>query len=175
MMTLESTRVKLRALEPEDLDFLMATENDESLWHLSETQVPFSKHILQDYLNNAHQDIYESKQLRLVICDQKDEEMPLGFIDLFNFDPYHSRAGVGILIKSAKERGKGYGSEALDLVCTYAKRHLKLHQLFANISAQNIPSIKLFTSCGFLRTGIKKDWQHTAGGYADEGFYQKIL
>ena len=52
----------LRALEPTDIDFLYQLENERGLWEVSETQLPFAKHLLQQYLLNATQDIYEAKQ-----------------------------------------------------------------------------------------------------------------
>jgi diamine N-acetyltransferase len=40
---------------------------------------------VKQYLENAQQDIYEAKQLRLAIC--QDEDFPaVGLIDLFDFD-----------------------------------------------------------------------------------------
>ena len=45
--------IKLRALEPEDIDFLYQLENEEALWEVSDNQLPFAKHLLQDYIRNA--------------------------------------------------------------------------------------------------------------------------
>ena len=59
--------VSLRALEPEDVDFLYELENDKALWEISETQAPFSRYLLREFISNAHLDIYQTKQLRLVI------------------------------------------------------------------------------------------------------------
>ena len=36
-------KIFLRALEPEDLDFLYEMENDESLWEVGSTNVPYSR------------------------------------------------------------------------------------------------------------------------------------
>ena len=96
-LTLKGDLVYLRALEPEDLDLVFEIENDEDLWELSTTLTPFSKFLLKQYLKNSHKDIYEAKQLRLVIC-KADNQEALGMIDLFDFDPKHRRAGVGIVI-----------------------------------------------------------------------------
>ena len=41
MKTLQGNTITLRALEPEDLEFLFETENDESFWEVSHTQAPF--------------------------------------------------------------------------------------------------------------------------------------
>jgi diamine N-acetyltransferase len=56
-MTLSNQHINLRALEPEDLEFLFQIENNESFWKVSHTQTPFSKYILKQYLENAHLDI----------------------------------------------------------------------------------------------------------------------
>jgi diamine N-acetyltransferase len=97
MITLKGKNIQLRALEPEDLQFLFDTENDESFWEVSNTQTPFSKSLLKQYLENAHLDIFEAKQLRLIIQENSNKK-PVGIIDLFDFNPQHKRAGIGILI-----------------------------------------------------------------------------
>jgi len=172
MLTLKGENVFLRALEPEDLDFIYVIENDEQIWEMSATQTPYSRFLIKQYLENAHHDIYEMKQLRLVICT--NDEAVIGLIDLFDYNPTHNRAGVGILISEKESRGKGYGAEALDLVVKYGFTHLRLHQLYANVSKTNKASMKLFEHCGFEKVGIKKDWNLIGASYQDELIYQRI-
>ncbi|SRX76064.1 GNAT family N-acetyltransferase [Aequorivita antarctica] len=173
MTTLKGENIFLRALEPSDLDFLYNLENYESLWEVSNTTTPYSKYILQQYLKNSHRDIYDVKQLRLVIC-KNEGETQVGFIDLFDFEPKHSRVGVGIDIFSAEDKRKGFATEALKLTCNYAFKHLNVHQIFAGITDENEGSIKLFEKVGFERSGIKKDWIFSEGKYKSEYFYQLI-
>lgn len=172
MYNLKNKIISLRALEPEDLDFLYDTENNDNFWEVSNTQVPFSKHILKQYLDNSHQDIYEAKQLRLVIVDSKKSEN-VGFIDLFDFNPQHQRAGIGILILS-KFQDKGYASEALKVFIKYAFSQLNLHQIYANIPVDNKKSIQLFEKLNFKNIGIRKDWLQTNNSFKDVLFYQII-
>lgn len=172
MLTLKGEHIYLRALEPEDLDFIYVVENDERVWEMSSTQTPYSRFLIKQYLENAHKDIYEVKQLRLVICSH--DHATLGLIDLFDFNPMHRRAGVGILIAENENRGKGYGAEALALMISYAKEHLALHQLYANVSEDNVTSIKLFEKQGFLKSGVKKEWNLINNTYKDEFLYQLI-
>ncbi|WP_109298954.1 GNAT family N-acetyltransferase [Aquimarina sp. AU474] len=172
MLTLKGKNIYLRALEPEDIDFIYTIENDERIWEMSSTQTPYSRFLIMQYLENAHQDIYEIKQLRLVIC-AKDDAL-LGLIDLFDFNPTHNRAGVGVIIAEDENRGKGYGAEALELIIKYGKTHLRLHQLYANISEHNTASIKLFENQGFNKIGVKKEWNLINGSYTDEFLYQLI-
>lgn len=170
MFSLSGDKVWLRALEPEDLDFLYQIENDESLWEVSHTLVPYSKWVLKQYLANAQQDIYESKQLRLVICNFNKEVV--GFIDLFDFDPHHKRVGLGILVYS--QQGNGYASEALQLVLNYVFNFLKMNQVYVNISEDNLLSIKLFEKFNFELIGLKKDWNFIGGEFKNERMYQLI-
>ena len=173
MLTLTGHSIYLRALEPEDLDFIYGLENDEAVWEVSNTQTPYSRFLIRQYLENAHQDIYEAKQLRLAIC--QDQDFPaIGLIDLFDFDPKNNRAGVGIVIQDFENRKQNIGSEALELLIKYSFRHLNLHQLYANIGTENKSSIALFTKFGFQKIGIKKDWNLVNGVYKDEAIFQLI-
>ncbi|MBF6608965.1 MAG: GNAT family N-acetyltransferase, partial [Flavobacterium sp.] len=143
MLTLIGENIYLRALEPEDLDFVYLVENDESIWEISHTQTPYSRYLVVQYLENAQQDIYEAKQLRLAICRTGCEDA-IGLIDIFDFDPKNRRAGIGIMIQNDGNRSQGFGSEAVSLLVNYAFSHLQLHQLYANIDTMNEPSLKLF-------------------------------
>ena len=172
MLNLQGKSIYLRALEPGDLDFLYTLENDTAIWEISGTKTPYARHVLKQYRANAYMDIYEVKQLRLGICDKKDRL--IGLIDLFDFDPSHRRAGIGIVIRSDSDRNKGMGSEALQLLENYAFHVLDLRQLYANVGAENSASLHLFQKLGYQQAGIKKDWIRTGTGYQDEILLQKI-
>ena len=173
MKTLKGNNIYIRALEPNDLEFVYAIENDQSIWEVSNTHTPYSRFLVKQYLENAHQDIYEAKQLRLAICKNEDFQA-VGLIDLFDFDPKNNRAGVGIVISNGSNRNSGLGSEALQLVINYAFNQLQLHQLYANIGSKNEISISLFTKFGFQKIGVKKDWNKINNQYEDEMLYQLI-
>ena len=171
-MSLSGEKIILRALEPEDLNFLYQIENNESFWEVSHTQTPFSKYILKRYLENAHLDIYESKQLRLLI-EEKSTRKQIGMIDLFDYNPQHKRAGIGILIHPDFEKN-GFASEALSIIINYSFSNLQMHQLYANITSDNIKSLALFNKYNFIKTGVKKDWILSEGKFKDEVLFQLI-
>ncbi len=171
----ESERLELRALEPEDLDLIYQWENDTQVWEISNTIFPYSKYILRKYLDNAHLDIFHIKQQRLMI-DLKSNHDPvsIGTIDLFDFEPFHNRIGIGILIKEKKYRGKGYAKEALNLTVNYLFQILNVHQVYCNITKDNEISLNLFQSIGFEIAGEKKDWLKTTKGWKNEYLLQLI-
>ncbi len=172
MVTLQGELIYLRALEQKDLDFLYELENNTEVWEVSGTITPYSKNVLQRYLDNAHRDLYDVKQLRLVICSIEDQA--LGLIDLFDFEPNHKRAGLGIIILHTEERNKGIGTEAITLLCNYVFKVLGLKQVYANILEENVASLHLFKKLGFEQVGVKKDWIYTTNTYKNEVLLQKI-
>jgi len=180
MKTLQGNNCYLRALEPEDIDHVYLAENDEDLWSVGETLVPFSKYVLKEYLANSHRDIFDVRQLRLVICESRSHNV-VGLIDLFDFDPHNLRAGIGIVITGESDKRKGFASEAIALLKKYCAVHLKVHQLYANIEEDNKPSISLFEKAGFELVGIKKEWRRKTSlasgkeSYINELLYQHIF
>lgn len=148
-------------------------ENESSVWQVSGTLTPFSRYILKQYLEHAGKDIYEVKQLRLMI-QLKSNHRPVGAVDLFDFDPHHRRAGLGILIAEASDRRQGYAREALETMLAYCFEVLHLHQLYCNIAAGNSASIKLFKEAGFRESGRKKEWLYDGRTFEDEFIFQKI-
>ena len=155
--------ITLRALEPDDLDFLFALENDPAMWAVSDVlPAPISRHALREYLRHAAASLAEVGQLRLVISAQ--HKQAVGTLDLFDYSPLHQRAGVGIaIIKS--ERQRGYASAALAQLLPYAQQVLRLHQLYCTIAADNRPSLKLFKKAGFRRVGVRREWLRAATPY----------
>ncbi|MDA9552479.1 GNAT family N-acetyltransferase [Flavobacteriaceae bacterium] len=172
MVTLKGKQVFLRAIEPEDLEFIHDIENDEQIWYLSQTKVPYSKYVIKQYLESAQSDLFETKQLRLVISNFKSES--IGLIDLFDFDFFNKRAGLGILIKETKDRKKGFGTEALELLINYCFLHLQLHQIYCNVSEDNDASLKLFLNAGFKKVGLKQDWTFKNNTFNNEYLLQLI-
>jgi diamine N-acetyltransferase len=166
-------KVRLRALEPEDLELLYEWENNDSYWVISNTVSPFSKYTLKRYMENSHKSIYETGQLRLMI-DLSEEKKTIGTIDIYDFDPFHKRAGIGILIADEAQRKKGYASMSLKCLIEYCFRTLQLHQLYCNILSNNSESIDLFKKMGFTESGMKKEWVKTTDGYLDEYMFQLI-
>ena len=163
----------LRALEPDDLEFLYALENDPDIWGVSDTLVPVSRHALREYLKHATADFYVVRQLRLVITTEISG-LPVGVVDLFDFDPLHQRAGVGITILE-NERKNGYARQALEWLKNHAQNTLRLHQIYATVGTDNSASMRLFEAVGFREVGIRRAWLRTATGWQDAMEWQCLL
>ena len=173
-MLLQGAECRLRAVEEQDIDYIHRAENDPSVWEVSGTVAPYSRYSVGNFVAEQQAGIYATHQLRLMI-ERTADGRRVGMVDLYDFDPVHLRAGVGILICDAADRRRGYGAEALRLLCDYAHTVLRLHQLWCGVDATNRASLALFRRAGFLRTGRRRDWRLTADGWHDEIDMQKIL
>lgn len=170
-MTLTSKNIQLRALEPDDITLLYEWENQTAYWLDSQTLHPYSKFLLNQFLENATRDIFEAKQLRLVILLQNTKQ-PIGFVDLFDLDVKNSRAALGILIGDEVHKNKGYASEAIQLIIRYAFEILNLKQLYANVIENNEISKRLFEKNDFNKTMTKKKWVQLNRQFLDVYLYQ---
>lgn len=164
--------IHIRAMEPEDLDTLYRIENDQQLWGVSATNVPYSRYTLHDYIANSSGDIYTDRQVRLVIEDACHHVV--GILDLVNFDPRHLRAEVGIVIQEPY-RKQGYALAALDRLKAYSSHVLHLHQLFAIIDNTHLSTIRLFQKAGFQPTATLRDWLFDGTAYHDSSLLQLVL
>ena len=164
--------IRLRALEPEDLELLYRIENDDVLWRVGATNVPYSRYVLHDYIANTRSDIYADRQLRLMI--ESEEHNVVGIIDLVNFEPRHLRAEIGVVVV-ADSRRQGYASAALRELCRYAQETLHLHQLYAIIDVENTAAVELFRKSGFDIENTLKNWLYTGADYHDAVLMQTFF
>lgn len=148
--------LRIRALEPEDIDYVFALENDPSTWRSGTLLAPISRHTITQMVNITPS-IAENAQVRFVLHDHPNQE-PLGLFDLFNIDLINQNASIGLIIYPEENRNCGFATEALALLEHYAFQHVQLHSLYAEIFAENIPSLKLFLSANYEVIGTKKQW-----------------
>ena len=172
-MNIEGMACRLRALEIEDIEAMYGWENDTEVWRVSGSVAPFSRNVLRRLIDEQQFDIYATRQMRLVIeCATSGEAV--GAVDLFEFDPHHRRAGVGIIVAPPYRR-QGYALDALLTLERYAKEVLMLHQLWCSAGADNKASLSLFAKAGYAECGRRREWILSTDGATDEVLMQKIL
>ena len=162
-------RIILRKIIPSDLDVLLTWENDPANHEYSEVPSFYTREMMNDFVCSNH-DLFINNQLRLMIIYNN---VSIGCVDLFDFDPFHLRAGVGVLI-DAQYRDVGLAKEALLLLEFYSFNDLNINQLYCKISVKNIRSVGLFKSCGYQITGELKSWLKTQNTFDNVLFLQKL-
>lgn len=162
----------LRALEPDDLDYLYLTENDRTLWDVSSTTVPYSRRLLADFILSTTGNIYADGQVRMIIED--DDHNIVGLADIIDFDPKNLRAELGLVI-SPQFRGRGLSHQALALIDDYASSVIHLHQLYCYVSEENIPSLSMLRKMNYKEGAILQDWLFDGTKYHNVCLMQKFF
>lgn len=165
--------VRLRALEPEDLDLFYAIENDPSVWDFTQSAQPYSRFAARRYLESMPQDFFQSGELRLVI--ERADGWAVGFADLVGYAPVDGRAEVCMALHH-DHRQKGLGTAALAALEDFCRDRLRLRLLYAYVSVHgNEVCNSLFRRLGYERVAILPQWHARGVGYEDIGVYQKLL
>ena len=163
--------ISLRALEPEDATLVFMWENDRSLWQYGSTQAPLSLHQIREYIDNYNDDVFANRQLRLMICA---DNIVVGTVDLYDLDPIHRRAGVGIMV-AQEHQHQGIARQALDILSEYAENRLGLHQLWCECAVGNSPAVAAFEAAGYSICGRLRSWIRNGQSYCDAFKMQKLL
>ena len=165
-------QLSLRALEPQDIDALYRWENDPTLWETSESHAPFSRLKLQQYIvDSLQEDIYASRQLRLIAMDGV---VAVGCIDLFDFDPLNLHAEIGVLVDQ-QWRQMGYGKAMLQALEDYCRDNLHIHSLSAEVAEDNEASLRLFAHSHYEKIGEREEYLNKGGKWCGVWIFQKIL
>lgn len=175
----KENRILLKALEIEDVNLLLDWENDQSLWHISETYEPFSSYKMEMYIRQTlSMDVFGARQVRLMIHQELDHILkitePIGTIEVFEFDPFHKHAGIGIMLHKDFQ-GQGIGKKALDLFLKYLSDRLQLRSVYANVSETNVNSLKFFENYGFRKVGEYKDFLCEGRQFVSQITYQYLF
>ncbi|MDE7024516.1 MAG: GNAT family N-acetyltransferase [Paramuribaculum sp.] len=163
--------ISLRALEPEDATLVFMWENDRSLWQYGSTQAPLSLHQIRQYIDSYNDDVFSSCQLRLMITLHGT---PVGTVDLYDIDPLHRRAGLGIMVDKTHQN-QGIARQAIGQMAEYARDRLGLHQLWCICATTNNAAVATFQSAGFSICGRFRSWLRSGTTYTDAFALQKLL
>lgn len=98
----------------------------------------------------------------------------IGMIGIKNIDYLNQYAEIFIYLGNSKHRGKGYGTEAINLMCTYYFDTLNLHKINSFVFDYNIASQKMFLKAGFEQEGLLKKHWFRKGEFHDVYLFAKL-
>lgn len=143
-------------------------------WMNDETLTRGTGRVAQVFTETAQKELMEENSKKTddyqFYVVRKNDDKILGIYNLHHIKQVHQFAKVGGLIGEIDERGKGYGSEALRMLCDFAFNILNLHTLVADIYSFNYPSIKSAEKVGFKKVGEIKECYYFGGK-----FYNQII
>lgn len=159
---LEGERLFLSPISMDDLEQYTAWMNDLSTTvQLGNASTHVSLASEKEYLEKL---IREGHNYAIIL---KSSEMLIGNCSLFNINPVHRTAEVGIFIGDEKHRGQGYGAEALELLLAYGFKILNLNNIMLKVFAFNQRAIRSYEKVGFRIFGRRSQAYYLNGKYYD--------
>ncbi len=151
-----TSRIRLRAVVPEDAQFMSHVECDPLNFAFNGYTAPLSERQLIEYALNYDADPFRACQLRLIAESQATQER-LGILDFIEISAKDSHAFVGVYVVDTFRR-QGLGTELLSMAAKYASNLLRITILGAKIVEDNIASRRLFTKAGYEENGRLPEW-----------------
>ncbi len=165
----EGKLVRLRGIEPEDWETFFTwnqdSESERRMWFIS---FPTSKEEVRQWVAKRSLQRGEDDTFFFVIETLAREVV--GSISTHACDRRNGTFSYGLGVLAA-HRGKGYASEAVELLLNYFFCELRYQKATAHVYSFNEPSIRLHERLGFVREGQLRRMIFTDGRYFDDIFF----
>jgi RimJ/RimL family protein N-acetyltransferase len=91
------------------------------------------------------------------------DDILIGFCVLMRVNHVHGDAFVGIGMGDPAYRGKGYGTDAMNLILRFAFQELNLHRVSLDAVATNARAVRSYEKCGFVLEGQTRGTEFRSG------------
>ncbi len=150
---LENEILELRPISVEDTDNILKWRNSKEVKKFFCMQEDLTREGHLSWLENK---VKTGKVVQYII-HVKDSDKDLGSVYIRNIDKEHSNGEFGIFIGEVCDRGHGYGTMAMKLICDYAFKKLHLHKIYLRVLEDNKGAIASYKKNQFEEEGIFKD------------------
>lgn len=160
----QSERINLRPLQKKDTDHLYDWITDRELLIYNAPYFPVSQ---SDHENWVEKMMTKRSDLVIFVIETFEKQKTIGSCQLFNINWVHRNAELQIRIGDHVYQSKGYGSEAVDLLCEFGFKDLNLHRIHLQVFADNSRAIKAYEKCGFSHEGTQLEAVFVDGQWKD--------
>jgi len=160
-------KVRLRALEMEDLDVILEHFNNLEIRQYLNSQIPMSRNAERQWLERSTtMDPWKDGGMTLAIEDKKTGEF-LGTVSLFGISKQHKRAEFGIAVHKPENLGKGYGTDATRVMLWIAFHILGLNSVYLITLDFNERAQRAYEKTGFKKAGVFRQGAYLKGEFKD--------
>ena len=163
---IQGKRVRLRAMECNDLPLFVTWLNDAEVRENISVYIPLSMTQEEDWFKRINQLPVEEQPLAIEVL-QGEEWRVIGNTTFIKMDMHNRSAEVGILIGDKQYWGQGYGTDAMRLMLRHAFNHLNLNRVYLNVYETNLRGIRCYEKCGYKLEGRMRQAQFLNGKYID--------
>ena len=168
MPRLIGSRIMLREYQSEDFASIRSWVNDAQVTRYLSTRfwAPQTTVDTQGFLSRMVQSSHNA--FNYVIADAQYGRY-IGQLDMFRVDWRLRQGEIGMVIAGAEDRGRGYGTEALELLAEFAFNSLGLERIELEVHMENAAALRCYQKAGFTLEGVKRHAYYNDGRFADLG------
>lgn len=153
----QGERIRLVSTNPEELAKLFSRWDRNSFYARlldDEARILFSEKKIRELLEENLEKLIPEEFMFSIFA--LDSQKVIGFIGLWSHYWNHGNAWLGIGIGEPEYWGKGYGTEAAQLVLDYAFTELNLHRVSLDVLGYNQRAIRSYEKSGFVMEGMQR-------------------
>ncbi|MGE7911323.1 GNAT family N-acetyltransferase [Lysinibacillus xylanilyticus] len=156
--------VFLRPVTENDVDSIYKCFQNEEIMYMTGTRNILTKDQVREALIRFSED---STRHDFAICLVENSKV-IGDLAIMEIDSDNKKAIFRITLHSIENCGKGYGTEAVQLVQKFTFEELQLNRLELQVFSHNIRGIKSYEKVGFKKEGTLRQSLYMNGKYSDE-------
>jgi RimJ/RimL family protein N-acetyltransferase len=157
------SRISIGPFVPEDCAAVFCWMNDVAAARLDLAYRPLDMMAHQQWWQGLGKD-----QSKVVFAIRKlSEPVIIGFVQIAAMNSVHRSAEIGIRIGEEKNRGQGFGTEALRLALDFCWNHLNLNRAQLNVFKHNVRAIAAYRAAGFRKEGCMRKAAFIGGEWVD--------
>jgi RimJ/RimL family protein N-acetyltransferase len=157
------SRISLGPFVPEDCAAVFCWMNDVAAARLDLAYRPVDMMAHQQWWQGLGKD-----QSKVVFAIRKlSEPLLIGFVQIAGMNSVHRSAEIGIRIGEEKNRGQGFGAEALRLAVEFCWNHLNLNRVQLTVFKYNLRAISAYQAAGFRKEGRMRRAAFIGGEWVD--------
>ena len=170
---LKTDRLLLRRLQKTDAREMFFLRSDENVLRYLGREPAKTIAEVEDFIDKINKNIDENESVLWGISLRNEPSIIIGTICLWNFNRDHYRVEIGYLLHPDHWR-KGIMKEAIHLVLDYGFDTLGVHSIEAMLSPQNVASVAVLESTGFVKEAHLKESFYFRGQFSDTAIYSRL-
>jgi diamine N-acetyltransferase len=163
---LSSKRVRLRAIERDDLPRFVAWLNDPDVARHVVFHAPMSLPQEEKWYERILQ-LHTAEQPLVIERNAPEGWTPIGNIGFSDINWVNRSTELGIFIGEKTSWNQGYGREAIQLLLEYGFNTLNLNRIFLQVDETNPGGIHCYEHAGFVLEGRLRQAKFEDGHYID--------
>lgn len=160
-------KVKLRAVEMDDLDDIMQHWNTYEMRISLGRYIPESRQQREEWIKKVTKEMQKGEAYNFAVIEKETEKF-LGIAALKRVNNISRTAFMSVAIYNPKDQGRGFGTDSVKCILKIGFDVLNLHRIELHVYDFLESGKHIYKKLGFKETGVRRKASFVAGRYVDD-------